>query len=80
MSLEHSFGGAWTEEKLDQLRKYLAAYMRIFAQNPKAAWYKTIYVDAFAGTGYRPGLRSIAKLPGSFPWIKRRSRFKKAAQ
>lgn len=27
--------------------------MKIFTQNPWAAWYKTIYVDAFAGTAYR---------------------------
>lgn len=53
MSLHHRFGGTWTEEKLERLGKYLAAYTKIFTQNPKAAWYRTIYVDAFAGTGYR---------------------------
>ena len=65
MSLHHRFGGTWTEEKLEQLGKYLAAYMKIFTQNPKAAWYRTIYVDAFAGTGYRtpPEIdRSTARL------------------
>jgi len=65
MSLHHRFGGTWTEEKLERLKKYLAAYMKIFTQNPRAAWYKTIYVDAFAGTGYRtrPEIdRSTARL------------------
>jgi len=27
--------------------------MTIFTKNVKASWYKTVYVDAFAGTGYR---------------------------
>lgn len=49
----HHFGGNWTEEKLEKLREYLHAYTTIFKKNIKASWYKTIYVDAFAGTGYR---------------------------
>ncbi len=53
MSLTHQFGGEWTEEKLNRLRQYLDAYMKIFSANPRAAKLKTIYVDAFAGTGYR---------------------------
>jgi three-Cys-motif partner protein len=53
MMLKHQFGGPWTEEKLTRLTKYLSAYTTIFASNPKAATLKTIYVDAFAGTGYR---------------------------
>ena len=53
MASHHQFGGAWTEEKLDRVRKYLSAYTTIFTQNPRAATLQTIYVDAFAGTGYR---------------------------
>ena len=53
MTLKHQFGGPWTEEKLTRLTKYLSAYTTIFASNPKAATLKTLYVDAFAGTGYR---------------------------
>jgi three-Cys-motif partner protein len=49
----HEFGGDWTSEKLDRVRKYLAAYTKIFARNPRAQHFATIYVDAFAGTGYR---------------------------
>ena len=49
----HDFGGVWTEDKLNRLRKYLPAYTRIFKSNPKAQFFNTIYVDAFAGTGYR---------------------------
>ncbi len=49
----HRFGGAWTDEKLDRLRKYLNAYMKIFTTNEKAKHLNTIYVDAFAGTGVR---------------------------
>ena len=47
------FGGDWTSEKLERVRKYLAAYTVIFARNPKAQKLIPIYVDAFAGTGYR---------------------------
>jgi len=47
----HEFGGDWTEQKLDILDKYLGAYSAIFRKNEKAKFFKTIYVDAFAGTG-----------------------------
>lgn len=50
---EPQFGGPWTEEKLSRLRKYLHAYMTIFSTNPQAKLLRTIYVDAFAGTGFR---------------------------
>lgn len=49
MGTEPAFGGDWTEEKLARLRKYLPAYMQIMKSRP----YRTIYVDAFAGAGYR---------------------------
>jgi len=51
--LEHVFGGDWTEDKLRRLRQYLVAYRKIFATNQQASFYKTWYVDAFAGTGSR---------------------------
>lgn len=53
MTSSHQFGGKWTDIKLTYLRKYLLPYLVIFKRNPKAAWFKTIYVDAFAGTGSR---------------------------
>ena len=53
MSADHVFGGDWTEKKLDCLRKYFTAYRQIFTTNPKAQYFKTWYVDAFAGTGAR---------------------------
>jgi len=43
------FGGNWTEEKLQSLRKYLGAYMTVMKKQP----FQTFYIDAFAGTGYR---------------------------
>ena len=49
----HEFGGSWTEEKLSRLQKYLEAYMKIFSKNESARKLNPIYVDAFAGTGYR---------------------------
>ena len=47
------FGGSWTEDKLDRLRKYLQAYMKIFSANERAKYLVPVYVDAFAGAGYR---------------------------
>jgi three-Cys-motif partner protein len=56
---KHEFGGDWTTDKLERVRKYLCAYTIIFTTNPKAQSFSTIYVDAFAGTGSRiePGTR-----------------------
>jgi three-Cys-motif partner protein len=51
--VDHSFGGPWTERKLKCLRDYLNAYRTIFTSNPKARYFCTWYVDAFAGTGSR---------------------------
>jgi len=42
------FGGSWTADKLERLRKYLAAYVQIMKDKP----FKFAYIDAFAGTGY----------------------------
>lgn len=52
MSPAQMFGGGWTEEKLDLLTKYLNAYLTIFTKNPQARFFRTVYVDAFAGAGY----------------------------
>lgn len=49
----HKFGGDWTADKLERVRKYLCAYTTIFRSNRKAQYFRTIYVDAFAGTGHR---------------------------
>jgi three-Cys-motif partner protein len=49
----HTFGGAWTDDKLGRLEKYLSAYRTIFERNERAQYFKTWYVDAFAGTGTR---------------------------
>lgn len=58
------FGGHWTQEKLEKLAKYLHAYTKIFKKNPRAVFFQTTYVDAFAGTGTLPALG----LPGQmFP-------------
>jgi three-Cys-motif partner protein len=44
-----AFGGTWTEEKLEVLRKYLVAYATIMRNTP----FRFAYIDAFAGSGYR---------------------------
>jgi|SRR5581483_4505141 len=55
MAQQLEFGGQWTQQKLDALSKYLRAYTKIFAKNPKAQYFETTYVDAFAGTGVLSG-------------------------
>lgn len=45
----HRFGGNWTEQKLECVRKYLHAYTTIMSNYP----FQFAYIDAFAGTGYR---------------------------
>lgn len=47
---DSAFGGDWTGKKLDILRKYLQAYTIALK---KQTYFKKIYIDAFAGTGYR---------------------------
>lgn len=49
---EQEFGGNWTQEKLARISKYLPAYTTIFHGNERAQYFQTVYVDAFAGTGY----------------------------
>ena len=46
--MAHSFGGKWTQEKLEKVGHYLQTY----ATALKNQRFKLIYIDAFAGTGY----------------------------
>ena len=54
--MKMKFGGNWTEEKLERVRKYLSAYTTIMSKQP----FRFAYIDAFAGTGYRT-LRTCLK-------------------
>ena len=48
-----SWGGSWTEDKLDAFEKYVNAYLTIMnAFRDKNKW-KLIYFDGFAGSGSR---------------------------
>jgi three-Cys-motif partner protein len=64
---KHEFGGEWTSEKLRRVKKYLSAYTTIFSWNPRARALHTIYVDAFAGTGYRSDSRKVRTEELPFP-------------
>lgn len=48
------FGGDWTTEKLLRVQKYLVAYTNALKNQP----FRLVYMDAFAGTGYR-NIKSI---------------------
>lgn len=58
-----SFGGDWTAEKLERVRKYLVAYAQIM----KNKRFKFAYIDAFAGTGYRTGTKTKTRPDLLFP-------------
>mgnify|MGYP005852238865 CR=1 FL=1 len=48
MGSNQHFGGDWTIEKLERVKKYLQAYTTIMNKQV----FKFAYIDAFAGTGY----------------------------
>jgi three-Cys-motif partner protein len=61
-SASQRFGGDWTEKKLSALAKYLKAYLTVFRNQE---WCVTMYIDAFAGTGYREAKRGDRPLSSS---------------
>lgn len=48
-----SWGGNWTEQKLDAFEKYVNAYLTIMNANRDRFGWKLIYFDGFAGSGSR---------------------------
>lgn len=48
-----SWGGQWTEEKLDAFEKYVNAYLTIMNSYREKKHWKLIYFDGFAGSGSR---------------------------
>lgn len=52
MAVKHSFGGPWTQIKLDMLKRYLVAFNTALQNRPtEKNRFRRIYIDAFAGTG-----------------------------
>ncbi|MEW6074198.1 MAG: hypothetical protein AB1726_16580 [Planctomycetota bacterium] len=51
----HRFGGEWTTRKFDVLAGYLKAYTTALKKTP----FTKLYIDAFAGTGYREARRKV---------------------
>jgi len=49
----NQFGGDWTTRKLDIVSAYLSAYTTALKNAP----FETLYIDAFAGSGYRTSAR-----------------------
>ena len=48
MTNHPSFGGPWTQEKLEILRQYLDTYTTVLKNQP----FNLTYIDAFAGSGW----------------------------
>ena len=63
--LDHEFGGDWTDNKLAKVRAYLPAYIKVLSDKG----FKTGYIDAFAGTGYRTSRPICQDDPGLFEEI-----------
>ena len=63
-SIHSSWGGSWTEEKLDALEKYVNAYLTIMNVYKDRYGWKLIYFDGFAGSGSRneDGSQTISDL------------------
>lgn len=57
---QRKFGSLHTIKKLDCLEKYLKAYLRVFKGKD---WPRTLYIDAFAGTGEIPVASTYEELP-----------------
>ena len=54
MGKAHQFGGDWTSAKLKVLAGYLTSYTTALKHKPSASRpFIKIYIDAFAGSGYR---------------------------
>ena len=62
---QQNFGGDWTTEKLERVRKYLSAYTTIM----KDRNFRFAYIDAFAGTGYRTDRQDTNPSELMFPEI-----------
>jgi three-Cys-motif partner protein len=63
--IPQGFGGTWTEEKLERVRKYLFAYATIMNRQK----FRFAYIDAFAGTGYRTLEQNQSQLSKIFPEV-----------
>ena len=59
------FGGDWTQQKLDILESYLRAYTTALKNQP----FTLVYIDAFAGTGYREQRKTDCQVPDLFAEI-----------
>lgn len=55
--------GKWSEAKLDILKDYASAYMKVLANQPVIQ--RVVYIDAFAGAGAHISRQSGKLVPGS---------------
>src|SRR5689334_18366412 len=59
---KNSFGGKWTQKKMQIIIDYAKAYLIIMN---KQSWAKTIYFDGFAGSGQIDGSKSLKPIKGT---------------
>ncbi|MFS0850072.1 three-Cys-motif partner protein TcmP [Novosphingobium panipatense] len=78
---EHTFGGGWTEIKLNAVSDYLNFYTRALQARPSPANpFETWYIDAFAGTGDRTVERHAGSLFTPGPGVMERVRLEGSAR
>ena len=51
MVKKNTWGGKWTEEKLDAFEKYVKAYLTIMNNYRDVYGWRLLYFDGFAGCG-----------------------------
>jgi three-Cys-motif partner protein len=60
----HRFGGDWTDAKLQVLEGYLRGYTTALKDKPsRDRPFQKVYIDAFAGTGYRESCTGTSTTP-----------------
>jgi three-Cys-motif partner protein len=63
---KETWGGDWTEQKLNAFEKYVNAYLTIMNKYRDKHNWKLIYFDAFAGSGSRDFSQEKQEIPGLF--------------
>jgi len=57
--------GEWSKVKLEVIEAYISFYMKIMKAPNQADYFRTLYIDAFAGAGFNISREGGDKVPGS---------------
>ena len=65
MVKKNTWGGKWTEEKLDAFEKYVKAYLTIMNKYRDVYGWRLLYFDGFAGSGSRTRVEEVDEVQGA---------------